>query len=358
MSRAMRAAAQAARDEALERLAAEAKQAIEQIQERGAAGTTELRRRADDDVAATREWSKAEIARIREETDRRIADRKAQLEADVERYAASIKRRTELVSESVARHDAELAAFIDRLTAEEDPARIATLAQELPEPPVLDASDLGDVGAEALEDGAGPAEARPAARDRERGAKSPSSIAAPAEADAEVDEAATDERGANTAANAVSGPDGERQGMDPRAGSVSDGSEAEATQDEPRLSAAGAAAAEAEALSGLDDTDPAGVRVDRSAVPAGGVDRTQLLVSGLSSVAGIAGFKRELSRLPGVRSVGVSAGEAGQFVFAVSHDPGVDLGSGIQTIAAFEPRLTGQHTGSLVVTASEPAAAE
>jgi hypothetical protein len=106
MSRAMQAAAKTARDESLARLAAEAKQRIDEIQEQVTTGTAELRRKADDDVAAAREWSKAEIARIREETDRRIAERKAQLEVEVEGHAASVRRRTDLVRELVARHEA------------------------------------------------------------------------------------------------------------------------------------------------------------------------------------------------------------------------------------------------------------
>jgi hypothetical protein len=123
------------------------------------------------------------------------------------------------------------------------------------------------------------------------------------------------------------------------------------------LSAAGAAAAEAEAMSEVEGTgrtrDNAGV--DRAAVPSGGVSRTELLVSGLASVPGIAGFKREISQLAGVRSVGVSAGEGGQVVFAVSHDQGVDLVAGIPTIVAFDAQLAGRRSGVLLVTATEPA---
>jgi hypothetical protein len=376
MSRAMQAAAQAERDETVARLAAESKGKIEAIQAQGSSGTTELRRRADDDVAATREWSKAEIARIREETEHRIADRKAQLEADVERHAASIKRRIELVREAVAHHEAELAAFIDRLMAEDDPARIATLAQEVPEPPLLDELDEGWVEDAEDADLAARDAAMVGASHAGRSEPGPRAVTrvAPADdvdgespdADAEGGNAADDDDGraaARGSASVSDEADDDAADVDADAadahereiGDAADQARGTRTPDEPRLSAAGAAAAEAEALAGLDgDDDPAGVRVDHSAVPAGGVGRTELLVSGLGSVAGIAGFKRELSRLPGVRSVGVSAGEAGQFVFAVSHDTGVDVGAGIPTIAAFGAQLTGQRTGTLLVTASEP----
>ena len=47
---------------------------------------------------------------------------------------------------------------------------------------------------------------------------------------------------------------------------------------------------------------------------------TRVVVTGLVSVASIAGFKRNLSRVAGVQSVGVSSGPDGEFVFAVNHD--------------------------------------
>ena len=76
LTKAMQATAEAAKDETLERFAAEAKAATEKVQANAAEEITDLRRSADDDVAAIREWSKGEIARIREETETRISTRK------------------------------------------------------------------------------------------------------------------------------------------------------------------------------------------------------------------------------------------------------------------------------------------
>ena len=84
LSAAILATAAAARDQALEQLDADAKQVTESIREGAIEGGTTLRKRSDDDVAGIRDWSKAEIARIREETDGRIATRKAQLEAELD----------------------------------------------------------------------------------------------------------------------------------------------------------------------------------------------------------------------------------------------------------------------------------
>jgi hypothetical protein len=83
---------------------------------------------------------------------------------------------------------------------------------------------------------------------------------------------------------------------------------------------------------------------------------TQVKVVGLVSVAAIAGFKRNLGRVEGVSSVGVSSGPDGHFLFAVSHAPSVVLRDVIPTFAGFEARVTGSAEGSLEVTARDPEA--
>src|SRR6478735_8253180 len=121
LSRAMQTAVETSRDETMARLTADAKTVVEEIHAASAGEAAELRRNADDDVAAVREWSKAEIARIREETEARIALRKTAL-------------------------DAEMAAFFERLSTEQDPTRIAAMAERMPEPP-----DLAGVAAAIVE---------------------------------------------------------------------------------------------------------------------------------------------------------------------------------------------------------------
>jgi hypothetical protein len=82
-----------------------------------------------------RDWSKAEIARVREETETRIAARKAALEDELVEHTAAIETRTARIAGVVATYEADLAAFFERLNAEEDPTRIATMAEAMPEPP-------------------------------------------------------------------------------------------------------------------------------------------------------------------------------------------------------------------------------
>jgi hypothetical protein len=83
---------------------------------------------------------------------------------------------------------------------------------------------------------------------------------------------------------------------------------------------------------------------------------TQVIVTGLISVASIASFKRHLGRLPGVQSVGVSSGPDGEFVFAVRHSPDVILREAIPALPAFQARVTSSNGGNIEVTARDPEA--
>ena len=147
-SRAMQVAAEASRDETMARFTSDAKAVVEEIHNGATVEVAALRRQADDDVAAVREWSKAEIARVREETESRIALRKTALDGEVEAHAATIETRVERVGETVSAFETRMAAFFERLLAEEDPTRIATMAETMPEPP-----DLAGIAAAITEPG-------------------------------------------------------------------------------------------------------------------------------------------------------------------------------------------------------------
>jgi hypothetical protein len=280
--KAMREAAIASREETTARLQAEATARVEAIRARATTESTALRKRADDDVIAIREWSKAEVARVRQETDDKIEARKSELSTETERHAASVTRLVDEVQTTVSVFEADMDRFFKRLLAEDDPARLATLAEQAPDPP-----DLRGDGPPAVDDDA--------------------------------------------------------------------------------LEASAAAAAEAEATEGLEDLSveswPAAVAgaAHRPETPtvtadANGPEATRLLVSGLTSVAGISAFKGALGQLPGVRSVSVSSGEPGMFVFAVGHDTGVDLDAGVASLAGFSARITDATDDGFTVLAHEPAA--
>ena len=293
--KAMRDAAQVARDDSLARVAAEAKARIEAIHAASSDGAAALRHTADQDVAAIREWAKAEAARVRQETDERIAARRRQLDIEVEDHAAQVEHRIEQVQAIVGAFDASMELFFRNLLAEEDPARVAGFAEQLPEPPSFDD------------------------------------------------------------ANAM------LEWKAPRT-----------------LDSSNAAAAEADALSGLDDAEiastlaeppsvePPGPRAsveDRMlsfAVPLPEPEPTStsvVSVTGLSSVAGIAGFKRAVSRAPGVSGVAVSSGPSGDFAFTVQHGQSLDLAALVGGLDGFAPVVTAVAEGALSVSVSEPEAA-
>jgi hypothetical protein len=128
--------------------------------------------------------------------------------------------------------------------------------------------------------------------------------------------------------------------------------------------AAGGAAAEVAATEGLDmgaGTEwPGSVvagsqREDGTADPTMDDGATRLLVSGLGSVAGISALKGALGQLPGVHAVSVSSGEQGGFVFAINHDPGIDLATAVAGLPGFAARVTDASDAGITVVAHEPA---
>jgi len=369
LTKAMQVAAEAARTDTLERFSAEAKAHIESIHASTADASTELRKKADDDIAAIREWSKTEIARIREETDERVTHRKEVLEREIEAHAAEIESRIERVQTRVAAFEAQMAGFFERLLGEDDPTRFAAMAETLPEPPPFDADIAWAETSAVLE---APAAVEP-----------PVAEAQVAEAPVQTIESFDDVFG-----DPVAEPTPVEAMLDAPVESSTDwgsadsrdlfgiGSEepAPVAEADPRLAALGMeqdfAAAEAEAAAfpveaaNPDDEIPtipedalaarlAGLVAEDHSAPVD-VATTRVVVTGLVSVASIAGFKRNLARVSGVRSVGVSSGPDGEFVFAVTHDPELGLADGIATLPGFSARVTNEAPGELTVAARDP----
>ena len=81
---------------------------------------------------------------------------------------------------------------------------------------------------------------------------------------------------------------------------------------------------------------------------------SQVVVTGLVSVASIASFKRHIGRIAGVQSVGVSSGPDGEFVFKVAHGSEVVLADAIPSLPGFEARVTGTADGVVNVSARDP----
>jgi hypothetical protein len=143
LTAAMLAAAESQRTMTLSQLQADAKVYTEDIHGRSAELASDLRKRADDDVAGVREWQKAEIARIKEETDQRISGRKADLETQLEHHAAVIEQAIDKVQGQVTGFETEMARFFELLIVESDPTRFAAMAENLPEPPPFEGLAFG-----------------------------------------------------------------------------------------------------------------------------------------------------------------------------------------------------------------------
>ena len=418
LTRAMQAAAEQARVATLDQFRAEGTSVIEQIHARSSTGATDLRRRADDDVAAIKEWSKAEIARIREETERRVTSRREQLEGQLERHAALIEHEIEKVRGRIAAFEIEMGGFFDDLVGEEDPAVFAARAANLPEAPSFDDLEEDALSALLGEPGLGMPErtnveatapaTEAAAPAVEAAIEVPAVEAAPeapaaeatVDAPAGADEAAVLEREAALAAIEAAAEAAESLPPDADAGvaeAAADAAEAPVAEDataeaaepdvepatgpaaatepelDPRLAmlgltpdfaAAEAAAAEA-AATDVDDLPEIGGEalaarlsglVPAESAPAADAATvtTQVVTTGLVSVASIASFKRHLGRLAGVSHVGVSSGPDGEFVFAVAHEPETSLRELIPTLPGFAARVVGSGEGIVQVSAQDP----
>jgi hypothetical protein len=457
---AIRATAEAARDQALAQVDADVAQVVEAIRNGSREGEDALRVRSDEDVAQIREWSRAEIARIKEETESRIAARKLGLDEELATHAAAIEQRVSQVEGTAATYRASMQAYAESLGSEDDPSRLATLAESMPEPPELEAwADLTDLSlvvepseatpdhdlaeiattdAEAVTETTEAVEAVVEADEAEEAyeAEEPAEIpfenivaaiggdrsmpeAQPlADDDAErpVDwaEPVADEPAPATTSSWGESPeltlgDVRRGAADENDGAPVAGDDAGDPIDRGAILAALEAAAEAvvaaesaaesanqaeaaadaaetaaELIKGRvdadDEMDPEAAAAMSARMDAGGFEEsfadrlaflmpshgegdadgaprtTQVIVSGLVSVASIASFKRHLGRLPGVQGVAVASGPAGEFVFNVTHRPDVSFRDAVPTMPGFAARVTNTADGVVHVTARDPEA--
>jgi hypothetical protein len=387
LTKAMQNAAEAAREESVSRLQADAKAAIEEIHGRSATEAADLRRRADDDVSSIREWSKQEIARIREETETKVSDRKTQLEREIEEHAALIERQIDRVQGRVTAFETEMASFFERLLGEDDPTRFAEMAESLPEPPPFDDADLGlslATGvapvAERVAESPTETEHEPTDVSSEAGTDAPADMADDTEASMAAIQAAAEAAAADES-ELPAAPDADTPVAEATDAFAAEVQPEPATHEpeplDPRLAAFGLsadfAAAEAEAAAAVDTADEtedipviaddalaarlAGLVPVEGAEPDGASSDTkvtQVVVTGLVSVASIASFKRHLGRLAGVASVGVTSGPEGEFIFAVTHGPDLVLRDAVPAMPGFQARVTGGDDTTVEVAARDP----
>ena len=432
LTHAMQVAAEQARAATLEQFRVDGSAYVEQIQGRSVADASALRRHADDDVASIKDWSKVEIARIREETESRITGRRGQLDDQLARHRALVERDVARIEGQIASFEAEMAAFFDELLAETDLTLLATRAQQMPEAPTFDEPDESAFTALMTEPAVGIPAPAPIAEPEPVVEIAPEPVvemAATIEPDAmsgliatsvdddvvtpsaetPPDDAAFDreaamaaiqaaaEAAASLEAETIASADGTGEDVQTGAATTADADVATDAADaatdaadpsmtawstrdsDPRLAmlgltpdfaaaeiaAAEAAAAELQEIPEMDEQDltarlaglvpsASSAAASAEAGPSVPMVSTQVIVSGLVSVASIASFKRHLSRAAGVRHVGVSSGPDGEFLFTVQHETEVALRDLIPTLPGFQARVTGGSDGVVTASAHDP----
>ena len=324
---AMHSTAETARQATIDQCQADAKAYTEQLHARKEDETASLRKAAEADVIAIREWSKAEVERIRLETEQRISRRRELLDQELQEYNSGIAFEIERVQKRVQSYQDEIAQYFEQLLQEPDPTTFASMGARMPEPPDFTDADRGHLATD---------------------------IRALREQIMRSGEVAEIE-----AVGAAAAPEDVAQEQ-PEIEDVAAAAPEDVAQEQPEIEDVAAAVPEDFAQEQPEIEEAVVPRTDRRGAAAAsqpaGPESTQVVVVGLVSVASIVAFKRQLSRLPGVKSVGVSSGPDGEFVFTVSHSLETSLGSLIPTIPAFQATVISEREGVLNVSASDPEA--
>ncbi|MEP6468908.1 MAG: hypothetical protein ABJC24_03980 [Chloroflexota bacterium] len=328
---AMRGVAETSRDASLAELRTAIDARLEALSIQAAEMESDLRRRAELDLASVADWERTEIERIRAEAEHKRETRRAKLEQQLSEHRTSSERDAEATRNRLAEHEGDLAAFFAQLSEITDPAAFVAAAKRMPRAP--DMTGLSPAATPAGEDprlaalgGMSPPDA-----------KSP----APEQPTAEPATAATADAATADAAPAETTP-----AEDGPAAATDGSAENETASPDNRL---------AERLAQLDER-LSGATPVAAAQPTptngnGGEGSTAIVVKGLGSFGAITSFKQALERVEGVRGVTLSLGPTGEFVYRASHADEFDLAAAIQGIEG--PTATIEDTdGTLVVTLS------
>lgn len=331
---AMRGVAEEERSTSVTELRQSVDSRIADLETRAAERAEELRRTADLDITGIGDWAKGEIERINAEAARKVDARRQQLEQQLADHATRSTSEAESVRERLAAYERELEAFFTQLGDINDPASFVAAARRMPKPPAFE----------------------------ENGATGPAPAAAPPteSLDARLARLGIDRsQRAVTTAPVVAEPPAEAapETDAPAPGADEAPAEAVAAAEPPAPPAdepAAAGARDAQLAQRLAELDARPEPNTATAPPAGGGDEaeevaTAIMVKGLGSFGAITSFKQRLERLATVRSVTLSLGPTGEFVYRATHARETDLGAAIETL---EPGSTvDRHAdGSLRVT--------
>jgi hypothetical protein len=290
---AMRRVADEARQAGINEVHATADEQVKRLEADAESRRTELRARADADVAGIGEWAKAEAERIRKEADQRVVARRDQLEQQLGAETARAEAETKALRDRIGEYERELEAYHAQLAEISDPAAFAAAAKRMPRPPSLTPR----------------ASAKPAATP-EQAAPAPT-VSSPAQ-----------EQSAAT------------NGVAPATAEVHPAEEEVLAT---RLAELDAALKDAPAEA------PA-------TAPTGDPTTTEIVVSGLGSFGAITGFRQSLSSVSGVEGVALSLGQTGEFIFRATHRTGFDMASAITGLEGDAATIEHRPDGSLHVT--------
>jgi hypothetical protein len=357
---AMRGVAEESRDANLAELRRTVDVRIEQLRAAAAERVEELRRGSELDIAATGDWEKAEMDRVKAEAERRVAAQRAELERQLADHRASSDREIEATRRRLADYEVELTAFFTQLSEIRDPAAFVAAAkrmprapEQLPPPPAPPTSPATTPANPAPEVAADAAISDLAAK-RASLFQSPEPVAdAPASGEAKV--VATAEGETAEGKTAAAPPEVTNARLAERLAELDqriahEGSNGESAEPMPALSTAAAepTTAAVPATAAPTAAAPAEAPAATGEETDGDLS-TPIMVKGLGSFGAITSFKQALERADGIRGVTLSLGPGGEFVYRASHAPGFDLAGAIRAIEGQGADID-EADGSLMVT--------
>ena len=301
---AMRKVAEEARDRNLSELRTMVEKRVEQVVERSAERAEDLRRRSELDIKGIGDWERSELERVRSEAQHKVEARRKQLDQQLHDHEQSSEAEVGAVRTRLADHERELEAFFAQLSEIKDPTAFVAAAKRMPAAPSLDAITS----------------------DAARGS-------------------ATGDKESITSRLAMLGIDKQQQATARSANGASSPEPAG-----PSLE---------ERLAQLDEQlkpapeAPADATADKPAAPAAqdnGEVSTPIVVKGLGSFGAITSFKQSLEKAEGIRSVTLSLGPTGEFVYRAAHEAGFDLEGAISALESGAAEIDRQSDGTLRVT--------
>lgn len=142
LTAAMRRVADDARETSLADARAAIAAKIAAMRATAAARSDELKSRAEQDVTGIGEWSRAEIVRIETETQRKVEQRRAQLDEQLDEHERRSSAEIAALEGQVEDYERELGLFFSQLGEISDPDTFISAARRMPRLPAPDA--VGD----------------------------------------------------------------------------------------------------------------------------------------------------------------------------------------------------------------------